>query len=51
MTQENIVNASLLSVGILFLGAVPTVFNTNWIEAVVLALVGVVILTVREVLP
>ncbi len=51
MTQNQTVATALLSVGVLFIGAVPTVFSTNWIEAVVLAIVGVVILGVREVLP
>lgn len=51
MTQNQTVNTALLTVGVLFLSIVPTVISINWIEAVVLALVGVVVLGIREVLP
>ena len=51
MTQDNVVNATLLSAGILVLSQVPSAFQINFWYGIVGAIVGVAIIAVREVLP
>jgi len=51
MSKTEIVNASLLSMGVFFVGVVPTIFSTNFWGAIVCAVLGVAIFAVREVLP
>lgn len=51
MTQDNITNAALLSVGTTFTGAGVVLLQTNFWYAVAAVLVGFLAFGLREVLP
>jgi hypothetical protein len=51
MTQNQQINAGLLSIGAFFLGLVPVVYPTNFWYAIVSAVVGIVAFVAYELLP